>query len=121
MYLINESICELKNFFQEEVGIDEMGRRLSGTNNTAFSVSAWEDYEDCPSMNATCMKYRIDTPIELAELLRNLWSDQEMLRNEEFIRLFTVSAFRQLISGDILKECKEETFDINISPFVYNF
>lgn len=121
MYLINESIDELKKFFQEEIEYAEIERRLQALEESEAVNSVWNEYQQCPTMGRTCMRYKIDTLNELVEILSDMWEDHNILGKDEFIKLFAASAFRQLITDVADKEVEEDVSDISISPFIYNF
>lgn len=87
MYLIDESIDEIKACFRER-------ENFEGTDGGMI----WEDVSKCNFENAQFMQYNLDRPIDFIELLKKMWENVEILGDEELIRFFVASAFRQTIN-----------------------
>lgn len=119
MYLIEESIEALQKFFEQYPKREEIEEALIEDAKGLEESSTWINYENCRRLENTIMQYRVGTPVEFVQELKNLWTDYESLSDDEFIKMFVVSAFRQNI-GSEKKKGTEQT-DITIPSFIYNF
>lgn len=121
MYLIEESIKELQAFFQREMGDVDRTDLLFNCKQDDSLNSTWMEYRNCSSIISQVVQYNIESPIRLIEMLKEIWKDNDLINDEEFIRMFVVSAFRQTIRKSDINAEKKEQSNISIPSYIYNF
>lgn len=116
MYLINESLKELKQKIESMCDVSD------GVYEDNIDVkTTWHDYVKLECEKGAVERYDIGNPMELMERLRNLWIDDEGLTDDEFIKLFTVAAFRQTIETNSRCEEIPKEKQVSIPTYIYNF
>lgn len=121
MYLIEESIEALQKYFQRDPKLKDIEEELDCNGDSDTVDSAWQDYERCHPAMPPLMQYEIKTPVQLMEQLKKMWGDSSDLADEEFIKLFVVSAFRQTIKEAVDKEEIHKKSDVSLPAYIYNF
>ena len=120
MYLIKESVEELRKFFQNNPETEEVENALN-SQARASEESAWCPYMETNQDVPEIMVYDIDTPLEMTKQFSELWKDNEVLGDEIFLKQFIVSAFRQTIDTEEVREQVKEQVEITIPAYIYNF
>lgn len=120
MYLIDESILDIQKFFQSEPTVEEITSNIGNVSAVINDNSMWSDYEACHPFISGIVEGENESPLALMEKLKEIWKDDQELGQNEFIRLFVVSAYRQTMNTEGIGGRKEQV-EIEIPSYIYNF
>lgn len=121
MYLIEESIEALQEYLQRELELKDIEEELGCNRIFGAGDSAWQDFERFHPEMQPIMQYGIKTPVQFIEELKAIWEGNPDLANDEFVRQFVVSAFRQTIKETDADEGTNEKSDVSLPTYIYNF
>lgn len=121
MYLIEESIMALQQYFQREPELKDIEEELNCNGDSSAMNSAWQDYEKCHPTISPVMQYGFKTPFQFIEELKKMWGNRLDLTDEEFVKLLVASAFRQTMEEVTVEEKITNTSDVSLPTYIYNF
>lgn len=121
MYLIDESVASLQEFWKTEPSVEEIRNGFEKREAFTDRSSMWMDYKKSCSEQSPVMQYKVENPQWLINELHKMWEDNKVLFEDDFIKLFVVSAYRQTMKACIVREEETAQSEASIPSYIYNF